>query len=88
MYFLNITKSFHFIKNLKNCHSKSMIIPMNKILNIYNNPGTGNQEGYTSVSLDNGLELEIPNSSFSYENIILSIEKIEDIKYRKINNIN
>jgi superfamily I DNA and/or RNA helicase len=38
--------------------------------------------GYTSINLDNGLELQIASSEITYEDIIKSIDKIENIKYQ------
>ncbi len=82
--YLYLKKPFQFIKNNIRYTSRNTIIPVNKIIYIthINNMIGSSEGGYTSINLDNGLELQISSSEITYEDIIKSIDKIENIKYQ------
>ena len=82
--YLYLKKPFQFIKNNIRYTSRNTIIPVNKIIYIthINNMIGSSEGGYTSINLDNGLELQIASSEITYEDIIKSIDKIENIKYQ------
>jgi hypothetical protein len=82
--YLCLKKSFQFMKNNIRYTSRYAIIPIDKIMyisHINNAIGPNSNGGYTSITLDNGLELQIAFSEITYEDIIKSIDNIENIKY-------
>jgi hypothetical protein len=75
MYFLNITKTARFVIDKYRHTVSSMVIPTNKIMYIYHN------KDETNIVLDNNIEITVPLSSMSYEDVVLSMKTQEELKF-------